>query len=289
MPHRGSSRSGGFAQQLIGDECLHWQDGPSWRARAAHRLAVGDRDASFDKIVRAAAALLRFRDDPGRRKCLARRQPHVAAALAYEDDRTFAQWARVLVLGGLSRRGIAQRLHVTYASLRIWEALFCDLRGMRESPDWIHYHLIAPAKRHGERELAHLLQRAFDGGTIETRQIWRESMHVGDDRRLPDLNRAVLSELRRTQLPSTSETSAAHIASECKRLLREFDREERRRASDRGVSVDEHMQATLEYFDSVTNPAPVDGKIGLDLPNAATGQPAISGRVISSSAEGIQP
>jgi hypothetical protein len=136
--------------------------GPRHRWDLAMRLPLNHWDRrmeQYDQRVRAAHRFLELvAHSPVGAKQAAAMFPHIAAAVAIEQDPTKVADLKIAVFGDLAPHDIARRTGVDAAALETWEALFYDARQSREHFAWVREHIVDAELAAGNVDLATKLQ-----------------------------------------------------------------------------------------------------------------------------------
>jgi hypothetical protein len=78
---------------------------------------------------------------------------------------------QIAVLGELDGSEIADRFGLDQETLETWERLFFAARGERSRTGWVHAHIICPALKAGNADLAARLKLVAAGGPVAARAV----------------------------------------------------------------------------------------------------------------------
>ena len=88
----------------------------------------------------------------------------VAAAVALNRDEKQTALLKIMVAADMNSAEIFERLGVRAETTAAWEALFYDIRDLRQASSWIATHVIAAERNRGNDELAGRLKLAHFSG-----------------------------------------------------------------------------------------------------------------------------
>lgn len=149
--------------------------GPSCRFRLASELprVLSRRTVeACDKRVLAAHDYVRLcRSGPARQRQAEDKYPLIAHAEKLNENESLTSQLQIAVLGELDRSEIAARFGLRQEVLETWESLFFAARGERGRIGWVHTHIICPALKAGNADLAARLKLVAAGGPVATRAL----------------------------------------------------------------------------------------------------------------------
>jgi hypothetical protein len=154
--------------------CLRSSLGAAWRRKyaqaqvACRPLGKGLDDSWLSDFCRYWK--LRCAGESGTAKA-EKAFPALFAAEQLNGDPGVVATLKLMVVGGLPRDEIAQRIDTDLDVVAAWEKIHFDIREVRDATDWLASHVIAAEQRDGNEELAAKLRIAIGGGAEAARAI----------------------------------------------------------------------------------------------------------------------
>lgn len=147
--------------------------GPNWRVQLASsqptksfRRMNGQRDPT----VRALQDYLGLTAKKGWAAARAK-FPLIALAEDLEQDATRRGSARLMILAGVAKEEMSERLGVSVPGIQLWESLYFDVRDLQHAKAWLSVHVIKREQDAGNAQLAARLKVAATAGPEAARAL----------------------------------------------------------------------------------------------------------------------
>lgn len=142
--------------------------GPAWRDKLARSLVPQSAlrvSGRMDSLVRDRHKYLAMRaiDEAGAENARSK-FPLMAAVDALSA--AMSAKLKLLVAANLSQEEIQVRTGIEVDVVAVWEALYFDMRDMRETPAWLAIHVVGQERTCGDPALAPRLKLALTGGKL---------------------------------------------------------------------------------------------------------------------------
>ncbi len=150
--------------------------GPAWRKQLADQASQDGHHrhpgARADRCLRDLCKFQELIGEDGAGLPHAQaRFPLIFKALEVQDRPAAVDALKIMVVGGLTYQEIEQRLGLDRAVIETWEAMYFDVRDLRDATTWLAAQVIEPARAEGNFQLANNLRLALGGGPAAVRAI----------------------------------------------------------------------------------------------------------------------
>ena len=236
--------------------------GPGYRWKLAQHRAFEQRsiwEQHLDEPSKQAVAYLRIYEQVGEQRANQKYPATAAACNLFRNEQAF-QTLKLSVLGNIPRVETAARLGTDQEVIEIAEALFFDIRDMREATSWMNSHVFMPEVKAGNINLAVKMKLAFYGGAVITRALFEgeENLPLDEAHRIVDQETLLYAKL---QAALQMELDAASAGEYVKNYL-EYDLARRQLQLDREkfqfTCEQAREQRAGEFFPSTDNTVPAE-------------------------------